>query len=230
MNNNSIRRKQRITALTLVMTLLMSGCGPKVPNSTGTNTSTGNGNANPTENLEKNIVSNGALTERGKLVVFAKNNNKVNIDLTIEVEFYDANGTLVGSDKESLYSVGAGSEVAVELYDTPESFTKYDIYTDATVESITKSYADSIEISHNKTENVVAQVKNNSNDVISAMQVAVVYYQGDKVVGYDYGYESDIKPGRSGNFNFSNPYNNNYDDIDFDNYKIFVNEAYSYKN
>ena len=29
MKNNSIRRKQRITALTLVMTLLMSGCGGK---------------------------------------------------------------------------------------------------------------------------------------------------------------------------------------------------------
>ena len=29
MNNNSIRRKQRITALTLVLTMLMSGCGGK---------------------------------------------------------------------------------------------------------------------------------------------------------------------------------------------------------
>lgn len=223
-------KKKVVSLLTIVFgVLLVSGCAPKVPNSTGNNTSSGTVNSKPTEQLEKNIKSSGALTESGKLVVFAKNNNKVSIDLNIEVEFYDESGTLVGSDKESLYSVGAGSEVAVELYDTPSSFAKYEIYTDATVESITKSYADSIEITHNKTENVVAQVKNNSDDVISAMQVAIVYYQGDKVVGYDYGYESDIKPGRSGNFNFSNPYNSNYDDISYDNYKIFVNEAYSYK-
>ena len=224
-------KKKLLSLVTIIASvLLITGCGPiKRPNSTGVNTASGNV-VNDSEKLEKNITSSASLTEMGKLIVFAKNNNKVDIDLTIEVEFYDENGTLVGSDKQSLYSVGAGSEVAVEMYETPSSFAKYDIYTDATGQTISKSFIKDLEISHNKTENVVAQVKNNSNETISAMEVAVVYYQGDKVVGYDYGLESDIKPGRSGNFNFSNPYNNNYDDISYDNYKIFVNEAYSYTN
>lgn len=224
-------KKKLLSILTLFAgVLLITGCSVKAPNSTGSNTTSGSTETKATEKLEKNITSSGALTERGKLVVFAKNNNKVNIDLTIEVEFYDENGTLVGSDKEYLSSVGAGSEVAVEMYETPSSFSKYDIYTDAKVETITKSFVNDLEISHNKTENVVAQVKNNSDEVISAMEVAIVYYQGEKVVGFDYGYESDVKPGRSGNFNFSNPYNNNYDDISYDNYKIFINQAYSYTN
>lgn len=225
-------KKKILSIVALVLSaLLVTGCGRVVrPNSSGVNTSSGNSNKSVTENLEKNITSSAALTERGRLVVFAKNSNKVNIDLTIEVEFYDENGTVVGSDKETLTSVGAGAEVAVEMYETPSSFAKYDIYTDAKAESYTKSYVNEVEITHNKTENVVAQVKNNSSDVISSMEVAVVYYQGDTVVGYDYSYQSDIKPGRSGNFNFSNPYDNDYEDVAYDNYKIFVNQAYSYTN
>ena len=93
-------------------------------------------------------------------------------------------------------------EVAVEIYDTPDNFDSYKIYTDAEKVTYVKSYIDQIEISHNKTDEVVAQVKNNSSDTISYIEAAIVYYQGDNVVGFDDGIESDIKPGRSGNFNF----------------------------
>ena len=44
--------------------------------------------------------------------------------MKIEVEFYDANGTIVGSDSDDLRAVGAKSEIAVEMWSTPEAFDK----------------------------------------------------------------------------------------------------------
>lgn len=223
-------KKKFLSLFTIFMgVLLITGCKVKVPGTKEiNNTVNSNTNAKVEANLSKNITSEGALTQQGRLVVIAKNNNKEVVQLSIEVEFYDSSKTLVKSGKESITAVGAGSEVAVEIYDTPDNFDSYKIYTDAEKVTYVKSYIDQIEISHNKTDEVVAQVKNNSSDTISYIEAAIVYYQGDKVVGFDDGIESDIKPGRSGNFNFYNPYNKNYDDVSYDNYKIFVNSAYSY--
>lgn len=223
--------KNKVYSLIVILlgVIVLTGCNAvRTPNSTGTNTASGNTANAKAADLEKNITSSAEMSQEGKLIVFAKNGNKQNIELTVEVEFYDENGTVVGSGKENLYSVGANSEIAVEIYDTPSSFSKYEVYTDAEATTYIKDYSDQIEISHNKTDSVVAQVKNNSSDTISSMQVAIVFYNGEKVVGYDYEYASDVKAGRSGNFSFTNPYDRNYDDLKYDNYKIYVNSAYSY--
>ena len=223
-------KKKILGLFTLFMTvLLISGCSVRLNGiKKDTNNTAGGSAIKEATNLSKNIKSEGAITQQGKLVVIAKNNNKEVVTLKIEVEFYDSSNTLVKSGEEYLSAVAPGSEVAVEIYDTPENFDNYKIYTDAEKSTYVKTYLDKIEIPHNKTEEVVAQVKNNSDETIETMEAAIVYYQGDKIVGYDYDMTSDIKPGRAGNFNFSNPYNKNYDDVSYDNYKIFVNEAYSY--
>ncbi len=211
--------------------IILTGCSKSsTPNSTGTNAST-NSDKNEnysSENLGKNITSSGSVTEQGKLVVFAKNNNNIAVDMEIEVEFYDANNTIVGSDSEELLGIGSNGEIAVEMYDTPENFDNYKIYVD--VEKTDEiSYYDQLEVTHNNNgEEIAVQVKNNSQDVIEYIAVSVVYYQGDKVVGIDDDIESDIKSGRSANFNLDFPYDKKYDDIKFDNYKVFVNGAYSF--
>lgn len=214
----------------------LTGCGGKdsKATSTGTNTSSGtNTNNSKTQqktssDLEKKIKSNGAVTDSGKLVVFATNGNDVAVDMKIEVEFYDANGTIVGSDSDDLRAVGAKSEIAVEMWSTPEAFDNYKIYVD--VEQTKEiSYFDKLELVHNNNGNEIAvQAKNNSDDTIEFISVSVVYYQGDKVVGYDDGIQSDIKPGRSANFTLNFPYNREYDNVNFDNYKVFITEAYKY--
>lgn len=221
--------------LLLSILLITTGCDKNEANSSGTNTSTGTNTNNsssgesytPSE-LSKNITSSGAMTALDKLVVFAKNNNKVPVDMEIEVEFYDKNGTIVGSDSDSLIGVGANSEIATEMWSTPDSFDNYKIYVDVE-QTDEKSYLDKVELTHNNTNKEIAvQVKNNSGDTIESVSVSVVYYKDDKVVGIEDGYESDIKPGRSANFNIDYPYNKNYDKIRFDTYKVFVTEAYSF--
>lgn len=182
-----------------------------------------------TTSLSKNITSSGAITKQGNLVVFAINSNDSVVDMDIEVEFYDADGTSVGSDSSCLNGVGAGAEIAVEMFSTPESFDSYKI--DIDVEPTTNvSYFDQVELTHNNNgEEIVVQVKNNSQDVIDYTNVSVVYYQGDEVVGFNYDLEFSTETGESSNFILYFPYDNNYDDVSFDSYKVFINEAYSFK-
>ena len=231
-------RKKLLSLIALVFVFTaVTGCGSN-SNSTGSNTSTGTNTNNNSSNsktqqksskdLEKNIKSSGAVTDLGKLVVFVTNGNDVAVDMEIEVEFYDANGTIVGSDSEDLQAVGAKADVAVDMWSTPDSFDNYKIYVDVK-QTTNYSYFDKLKLTHNNNGNeIVAQVKNNSDDVIEYITVSVVYYQGNKVVGYDDDIESDIKAGRSANFTLNFPYDKRYDDVNFDNYKVFITEAYSY--
>ena len=81
---------------------------------------------------------------------------------------------------------------------------------------------------NNNGKNIVVQAKNNSKDTIDYITVAVVYYNQGKVVGITDGIASVVKPGRSGNFTLHFPYDANYEDVEFDDYKVLVTEAYSY--
>lgn len=234
-------KKKLLSLLVLTFVFIaVTGCGNNSakPNSTGSNTSSGTNTNNNSSNsktpqksgadLEKNIKSSGAVTDLGKLVVFVTNGNDVPVDMEIEVEFYDANGTIVGSDSEDLQAVGAKADIAIDMWSTPDSFDNYKIYVDVK-QTTNYSYFDKLELTHNNNgKEIAVQVKNNSNDTIEYITVSVVYYQGDKVVGYDDDIQSDIKAGRSGNFTLDFPYNKRYDDVHFDNYKVFITEAYSY--
>ena len=231
--------KKKFLSILLVLCLItfVTGCGEAKPNSTGENTSTGTNTSSgdnkgpsgytPLE-LEKNIVTSGAVAKNGKLMVFATNNNKVPVDMKIEVEFYTEDGTIAGSGSEDFQGVGANCEVATEIYGTPDKWDNYKIYADVE-ETDVSSYVDKVEVKHsNNKKNIVVQVTNNSESDIDYIEVAVVYYQGETPVGLEDGLQSDTKPGRSANFNIYFASDKKYNDVKFDTYKVFVNEAYSY--
>ena len=184
---------------------------------------------NPTqEPNEENSNVTGVVVPSGDLVVFTKNNKNVAVDMDFEVEFYDENGMIVGSSINYLTAVGAGREVVVEMSNTPKNFSTYKIYVDET-ESEEIEYFDEIKVVHNNNgKEIVVQVKNNSQDEIKYMTVMAVYYNQGKVVGIDEDMASEIAKGRSGNFTLDYPYDTEYNDVQFDEYKVYVTEAYSY--
>ena len=223
-----------IIALIVLLTFILNNNKTNT-NSTGSNTATGknpysqNESQNNTPaNLEKNIVSTGYVAKNGRLIVIAGNNNTIAVDMEIEVEFYDKDGTIVGSDRKSLDAVGAKTEIAIEMYSTPSNWDNYKIYID--VEQTNRiTYYDKVEIKHsNANKQISVQVTNNSSDIIDEISIAVVFYQGEEVVGLEDNFEIDIKPGRSANFNISYPHDKGYNKIGFDSYKVFLNEVYSY--
>lgn len=219
----------------LLLCLGLFACGSESSNEStedqenvGYNTEESEDGETTPEDLSEKVKASGEVDKKGKLVVIAKNENDTAVDLEVEVEFYDSDNNIVGSASEDFYGVGADGKAAIELYETPEKFSKYKIFTDA-VQTTTVSYYDKVKLSHNNNgEQIAVQVTNESKEEIQAMEVCVVYYRDGKIVGADTGSESDIKPGRSGNFNIDYPYSKSYDDVRFDKYKVFVNEAYAW--
>lgn len=215
-----------IAILLLVMSFgIVTGCSKNE----GSNTATGKNETGGSseEDINKKITTSGAVAKDGNLIVFAKNSNKSAVSMEIEVEFYDSNNKIVGNDSTSLEGVGANSEIAVEMSSTPSSWDNYKIYADAK-EATVNVYIDKLKISHNNNgDEIVVQTKNNSNDTISEIVVAVVYYQGKTVVGLSQDSAYDVTSGRSGNFTLEYAYDKNYDEVKFDSYKVFVNEAYT---
>ena len=146
----------------------------------------------------------------------------------MEIEFFDENNQFIDSSEDYAFGVGAGREITAYFYDVPENFATYKLYADAT-KTYSITYYDKVELTHsNNGEEIIAQVKNNSDTVIDSIKVSVVYYKDGKPVGYDYDLDSDIKAGRTANFNLDYPYDKNYRDIPFDTYKVFLNAAESY--
>lgn len=218
--------KNKILLLCLAaMMLFVTGCDKGGGEATG-----GNDIYKENEKLTDKIKSEVFQMANGELVAIIKNDNKQVVDIDITVEFYDENNQFIKEAEEFAFGVGAGKEVAVSFYDTPENFATYKLYADAN-----KGYAitfyDKIELTHsNNGENIIVQVKNNSGTVIDSMEVAVVYYKDGKAIGYDYDLESSVKADRTANFELDYPTDKNYREIPFDTYKVFLNSAESYQN
>lgn len=218
--------KKKILLLCLAaMMLFVTGCNKGGGEATG-----GNDIYKENEKLTDKIKSEVFQMANGELVAIIKNDNKQVVDLDITVEFYDENNQFIKEAEEFVFGVGAGREVAVNFYDTPENFATYKLYADANKDYAITFY-DKVELTHsNNGENILVQVKNNSGTVIDSMEVAVVYYKDGKAIGYDYDLESSVKADRTANFELHYPTDKNYREIPFDTYKVFLNSAESYQN
>ena len=167
-------------------------------------------------------------TIRNENIMIGKNTNNGINDIEIEVEFYDKDDNFLGSSNEDLESVTKNSEFAVELYGSPENYDHYKVFVEVE-ESDDYSYTDKLKATSNDTgEKIVGQIKNTTDDEIEYIEIAIVYYKDKKVVGHSDTLESAVKPGRTANFEFEYPYDNSYDDVEFDTYKVFINEAYTF--
>ena len=84
--------------------------------------------------------------------------------------------------------------------------------------------------SENKTDSkVIAVFKNESGKKLEEASFSVFFYKDNKVVGYDNSSEFDIAKDGTQTVEFSNPYDVNYDDVDYDKYEIKVDFAFSTK-
>ncbi len=208
-------------------------------NSNNTNT---NSNANTNENTntntnttpqyieDDNFAYQLATTERGRLILISKNKTDKVLDVKIEIEFYDKNGTILGSDSDYVFGYAPGQEIVSSFYSAPEKYDSYKIYFDAEDSFYTPRYKD-IEIITNdnkETEKIIIQFKNTSDTEIKSVEAGVVFYKNGKIIGYDSDYDTTIKVGRSANLSIRYPYDRYYDTIEFDEYRVFINSAYSY--
>ena len=207
----------------IVVLLLVTGCSPKQNSSVDSNIT-----REIKDYSEQIVETQDGFTVNNNLVVIARNNATEIVDLTIIVDFYDVSNTLINSEKSYYNGVGPGVEVATQIIGTPANYYRHEISFEAKSSIYTKTFVNDIKLTHKKDLTVFAKIKNNTKEVINYISASVVYYQGNIIVGYDTKSVFDVKSGQGTDINFYQPNDSSYNEVPYDNYRIFINEAYSY--
>ena len=188
------------------------------------------------EQATKNIQYVTVETNDGLLVIL-QNDNKIDVTTEVKVVFYDKNGDMLSTDDDYIKTFKAGGQAVMDFiypydknYDKVE-YDKFDIIPTVDLKSIwkLKSYVNEVSISSNiGADGIMAKVTNNSNVNLNGIDLTILYYYNNTVVGYNDKFVYDLKSKKNETIEFDIPYDNNYDDILYDNYKIVINEAYTF--
>lgn len=185
--------------------------------------------------LSKNISYETFTTKLDELVVVLTNNNSVSIsDLSVDVTFFDKNNNMLTTTEDGHDAILPNAKVASIF--TPEDenhdaliYDRLEIVLE--VDNSSPPYqniSNDIEIKHNATENgVVARFTNNSTIVCEELEVVVIFFSKDVVVGADEEQETNIDPSKFTTMEFTSPYvDHNY--VSFDRYEVFINQAHNF--
>lgn len=195
-------------------------------------TYTNNGIFNNKPTKENIVIEKLAVTNNKEDLIFKiKNNNtsKVVID-EISAIFKDENGNFLkkADCSDSNIPLNAGQETISHIWDWGEDLSQYSnveftfrINDDTSGMYPANLYiCDNFEVNANNTEKQIAvTVKNNNSDICS-VQLNVVYYKNNQIVGYMSEIISDIQPNSQGYGNLAYPTNDNGNNISFDDYKV----------
>lgn len=128
------------------------------------------------------------------MIIIAINNNEKNVEIDIEIEFYDKNKKLVGVESNSVDVSSKGSKFALNFSEIPKSYDSYKVYIDIEEIDVSSFVSNLKSESQKKDENVVVQVKNTTDKEIEYIKVAIIFYKDGNIVGYDESLDDDIKP------------------------------------
>ena len=168
------------------------------------------------------------------VIAILKNNNKENVSIDATLVYYDANGNMLKASNDSNYCLEPNQTAAlyfVAPYDSNYDTVAYDSYKLSF--NVDKSYyttyaASKIDVVSNMgADNVTAEVINNSKSTLEFIYLRIVYYDASgNAIGTEDRYAECNRPGSSDYISFSLPYDEDYNTIHPNSYKIFVNHAY----
>ena len=241
-------KKSLLLFLVLALSIfLLAGCGDDDDSSSSSSKKKKNNNTddNTTSSsitskesaLDKVETETLGVTAGGDYVIKLKNTN--NKDVYIEyvtVNFFDDNGAFAESNttSDSFFCIPANKEVITYLYGS--SSHDYSKYTKSEIELSSDEpfyeYRTNLDATFNNTGSQIAATVTNNTDIdLTNINVNVVFYKDGKVVGIKSGssnYGSKIeKNGGKAYINVYYPYDNNYDDVEFDNFEGYVVSAYA---
>lgn len=183
----------------------------------------------------KNINNEFIDTNAGVIAILTNNNNYP-ISLSATMVFYDANGKMLGESTEDNYYFEAGKKCALNFYrpyDSQYNYIQYDhykvVYSADRTGYLISNLSDIVTNSYiSAADNVMVEISNTGNKTSLFTQVAIIFYKDGKAVAYDYTYADCNNPGSTDYLEFSFPYDENYETIQIDDYKLFVNSSYNY--
>lgn len=204
----------------LTILVLITGCGKK------NNISKQDFIAN--DELSKNISMRSAVI-KDKILLFLTNDNQETVDIEIKIEYYNDKDKKIGSDEDIYSAILHKKEIALSFM-IYEEYKYFKVYLN-TKESSYISLENHLGISERQDDEnmkMVFNIKNNSDKKIDYLELTIIYYKNDEIIGVESEFGAAIKPNSQGKITLSYPLNDNFQALDFDNYKLYINEACAY--
>ena len=229
-----------LCAITLILAIIsfqnIFNSFSDVDTTTSTNIETGKQETTSNEKLKKNItIESTGITANGDFSFKVTNNNNQAVFInTINVIFKDKDGNFMEklSSNASYFGISANSEVINYLSGYDTDFSKYPNYEfeleldDGWVaEDI---LIDNFEITANNTgKQISVQLKNNNESACKDIKMVAAFYKDDSIVGCTEGFEFDSTVSANGTayINIHYPMDSDYDDVKFDDYKVYLLSA-----
>lgn len=160
----------------------------------------------------------------GSLLFTYENNNNMVVAVEFEIEFYDSENNFLGTAKEYAYPAPYSKFlIKISKFRVKEGYTNYKV-------NLTVSDYDlvPIDIDTNKFmisdngEAILVQYNNTSEDPIDNLELCILYYDTNNIVGAECSSVKDIASGANANYEFEYYYANSYEGLKFDTYKFAV--------
>lgn len=130
------------------------------------------------------------------------NNSDYDLSISVDLKYYDAAGALIGADSRSEDPVQSGTSVLIyTMPDEDFATIEYDVSVDTKssyYECVVKDLSYESVAAKNKE---IVTVKNDGTEAAEFVEGSMLFFLGDKVVGYASHYftdnDSELKPGKS---------------------------------
>lgn len=181
-------------------------------------------------------ISYEAIETSKQLVAIFYNENKANVRLDVSVVFYDASGRMLSQDTDYVSCFQKGKHTVMTFnypktadYKIAEYSTYKITFTATAALSFYKSYVNKIQINSNKgaSNDVIAECVNTGSKSISYMQFTNVYYKDGNIVGVSIANASNLMPGTSTMITLRQPYDADYNGLEYDKFKTYTDFAYT---
>lgn len=219
--------------------MLLTGCGEKNTelNKENKNTTTKttqkleSSKAEVEEVLESDTSINFAtyVTTNHDLVVVALNTSGENKDIKITAEFKDAHLNTLARETEVVYSVLPSKEISVVIDDDHDWATVDVLVTSEESDKI--SYGNAVKYTHKDTgKDIEIEISNSIKDTVDVLDFSVAFLNKDgELVGVSHSNELSIESDAKGTVEIDYPRDERNRKIEFETYKVYLNEAYSNK-
>lgn len=184
-----------------------------------------------TKGTENIIVTDWAYVEDDwhDSIVLALTNVSDSIipELEAQIVFYDSEGNVIGMEKDRHDAILPGSTVITEtmlLGEDVGDYASVEVTLDDSGTNNYENHADKLDIEGNVNgDNVFLQVTNTDTETIEEVEIAVVYYKDDLIVGADTEETFDLGVGSTYTLEF-----NGYKEYHANRYRYFVNQAHTF--
>ena len=184
--------------------------------------------------LNKRFSLDSTKLANGNILVEIKNKNKISVDATITVEYFNSDGASINNEELNVKNIPAKSTYYESIpVKTELKEMEFEVDAKLTANKFKEYYLDKIDILNKKEEeeNLLIEVKNDSYSTIDVIEVYALYYDAENnIIGVESSSINKLAPDKTSEIKIGYPKDKEYHFQSFSKYEVGINTAYSYKN